>query len=78
GRAEALIQLRKTTEARKLLDRSAELEPNRARIHALRALSHLKDNDAAAARKEIDQALFLDPSDSLANGLSKRLEGVPR
>ena len=78
GRAEALIRLRKTQEARKLLDRSAELEPDRARLHALRALSHLQDRDPAAARKEIDAALLIDPSDSLAIGLQKRIDNAPR
>ena len=78
GRAEALIQLRKTKKARELLDRSLELDPDRARAHSLKALSLLKDNDPEAARGEIDRALALDPSDRLANGLKKRLDIPPR
>jgi len=74
GRAEALIHLRKTADARKLLERSLALSPDRARPHSLLALGYLGEGDEKAARTEIETALTLDPAEPLAIGLSKRLD----
>jgi chemotaxis protein methyltransferase CheR len=78
GRATALIQFRGEKEAAKLLRRSLEISPRRARPHALLARIHLKAGRRAEADEEVQKALDLDPDDRVALAVRSSLELPPR
>lgn len=69
-----VLQGTRIDEAQRLLLRSIELSPNRARPHSLLARIHLRSGRTAQAKDEVEKALTLDATDSLAVALMEQLK----
>lgn len=72
--AEALHRLRRDAEAEKLLRRARELEPGRARTHALLAVVLFQQGREKDAADEARAAQAIDPYEPLAKYVLERLE----
>jgi tetratricopeptide (TPR) repeat protein len=72
--AEALHRLRRHDEATRRLKRALEIDPQTARAHSVLAAIHLFHARNEEAREEIDLALSIDPEESMALALRKRLK----